>query len=134
MISLIVFIIALVALSALFAVKYWELKRGRLSFMIALSDSCDEGVKRIESYMAEKCTWRSIMQTVKHVYNTLTHKFARVTASIAKKIEWRARSVAHKSAKAKEDGKEVRENKYLKNVQTHKESLDIQKVAEEVKL
>jgi len=134
MIPLILFLIVLVALSVLFVLKYIELQKGSVLFASKFRNMCDMRIMHVESYCKGKCTIKSILHSIKHIYNTLAHKFAKVTASIAKKIEWRARSVAHKSAKAKKDGAEVRENKYLKDVKNHKDSLDIARVAEETKL
>ena len=134
MISFIIFIGAIISIVALFVFKHIELKKGHKLFAGELRGRCDSCIVDIEAHCGQKCTRANILHTVKHGYNSLAHVFAKVTANIAKRVEWRARSVAHKSAKAKQDGVEVRENGYLKDVQSHKDSLDTQRVADEAKL
>ncbi len=134
MISFIIFIGAIIAMIALFVLKHIESKKGSKLFACKLRGHCDEQIIDIETRCVHKCTRAHMRYIVIHAYNSIAHAFARVTASIAKKIEWRARSVAHKSAKAKQDGEVVRENGYLRDVQSHKDSLNTAKVAEDTKL
>jgi len=134
MISFIIFIGAIIAMIALFVLKHIECKKGSKLFACELRGRCDEQIINIEARCEHKCTRAHMRHTVTHGYNSIAHVFARVTANMAKKVEWRARSVAHKSAKAKQDGEVVRENGYLRDVQSHKDSLDTQRVADEAKL
>ncbi|GEM_PF-7099819 len=134
MMALIIFIITIVLLVGLFVVKYIEVKAGKMLFAQNLRTRCNSYITSIELRCAAECTIDNARYLCSKVYNIVTHKFAKVTASIAKKIEWRARSVAHKSAKAKADGEEVRENGFLKDVQEHKDGLDIEEVAQRHKL
>jgi len=134
MISFIIFIGAIIAMVALFIFKHIELKKDCTLFAGELRGRCDSRIIDIEAHCGHKCTRANILHTLKHGYNTLAHVFAKVTANIAKRVEWRGRPVAHKRAKAKKTGEETRENGYLKDVQSHKDSLDTQKVAEEAKL
>ncbi len=134
MTAFIIFIITLIVLVALFIIKYVESKKGHLIFASNYRSKIDEKIIKIENDFKYKCTVDNILKLTNHLYNSITHKFAKVTAGIAKKIEWRARNVAHKSAKAKQNGESVRENEYLKDVQEHKSSLDTSKVAQETKL
>ncbi len=130
----IIFILSLIAMVALFVLKYKESQKDCVFFAKGLRESCDIRIMHVESHCSGRCTRANALHVVRHIYNTLAHKFAKVTASIAKKVEWRARSVAHKSAKARQGGEEARENGYLKDVQEYKDSLDTAKVAEEAKL
>lgn len=118
----------------LLALKYRELKTG-VSFINSMHrEALDKYVLRLEAEYKDHFTRENLVYMIRHIYNTATHNFARVTAGVAKKIEWRARSVAHKSAKARQEGEQIRENDYLANVQNHKDSLNIKEVAEQHKL
>ncbi len=130
----IIFILAVIVLVALFATKHIELKKDAVLFANKHREQCDKYIVKLEEDYAHKCTRENAKHFIIHMYNTIAHKFARLTANIAKRVEWRARNVAHKSAKAKAGVAEARENGYLKDVQNHKDSLDTAKVAEEAKL
>ncbi len=134
MTAFIIFILALIAVVVLFAVKYIETKKGSTIFAGDSRDNLDERILKIEDSCVRKCTVDNVLKFVNLIYNSAAHKFAKVTASIAKRVEWRARNVAHKSAKAKQEGESTRENEYLKDVQEHKTSLDTAKVAQQHKL
>ncbi len=134
MTSLILLLIAAVLISIILTIKHLEVSKGEVKFAAKYRGVADKNILSLESKCKEVCTIRYIKYLLYKVYNIVAHKFAKFTASIAKKIEWRARSVAHKSAKAGAEAQEVRENGYLKDVQSHKDSLDTARVAEESKL
>ncbi len=134
MITLVILLIAASLIVALFYIKYTESKTGELKIAATHRSLADERILSLEAKCKELCTPAQIKYVLRKTYNTLAHKFAKVTASIAKKVEWRARSVAHKSAKAGAEADAVRENGFLKDVQEHKDSLDIDKIAEDNKL
>ncbi len=134
MTALIIFILSLVLMAVLFIIKYIEAKRSAVLFSASQRAMFDAQILAFEHRCKAECTLQRLASILHHAYNTLAHKFAKLTASIAKRVEWRARSVAHKSARAKMDGEQVRENGYLREVQEHKDSLDTARVAEETKL
>jgi hypothetical protein len=134
MIALIILVVASMAVVALLVLKHIELNTGEIKLAAKYRTVADERILSVESKCRELCTIAQLKYMLLKTYNTLAHKFAKITASIAKKVEWRARSVAHKSAKAGAEVQAVRENGYLKDVQEHKESLDTARVAEENKL
>jgi len=134
MIPLLVLIISGVLITALLVVKHIESKSGEPMFAKEHRTLVDEHIVSTEQKCREFCTATNFIYIARKAYIALAHKFAKFTASIAKKVEWRARSVAHKSAKAGAEVEQVRENGYLKDVQSHKDSLDTTKVAEESKL
>ncbi len=133
--SFIVFILALLGVIALFTLKSIELHKDSVIFARERREALDNKIIQIEKTCINMINLENAKHLVSYVYNILAHKFAKITASIAKKIEWRARSVAHKSAVAKQNGDSLREqNGYLKDVQEYKDSLDTEKVAEDNKL
>ena len=135
MIITVTFVVSLLAIISLFIVKGVEMHRGQVLFAKRLRMRCDEYIINFEKRCIRLCTVRALFSVIKRSYNMLAHLLARMTASIAKKIEWRARSVAHKSAKAqKQEILLLRENAFLSEVKKHKDALDVQKVAEKVKL
>jgi len=134
MIPLLVLIISGMLVVALLVVKHVEAKRGTPMFAKEHRTLVDSHIVTAEHKCSEFCTISNFTYMARKAYILVAHKFAKLTASIAKKVEWRARSVAHKSAKAGAEVEQVRENGYLKDVQTHKDSLDTARVAEESKL
>jgi len=134
----ILFVLSLIAVVILFVVKHLEETSKIPRFAESHREHLDTKIVKIEQYLVAKCTQENIMLVLSNVYNTMTHIVAKAAASIAKKIEWRARSVAHKSAKARrvvEGGTELsRGSEFLKDVQSYKDSLDTAKVAEQAKL
>lgn len=134
MLPLFILIISALLIAALLIVKYVEGESGKTLFGAKYRSLLDEYIVSLEHKCSRVCTLDNAIYLLHKAYNTLAHKFAKVTASIAKKIEWRARKVAHKSAKAGAAVEQVRESGYLKDVQSHKDSLDTAKVAEESKL
>ena len=134
MTSFIFFSITLLLLVAFLVIKHKEIQKGAPLFGASYRSIFDTKIMRIESFLREHCTFVYGKHLLGTLYNIIAHKFAKITASIAKKVEWRARSVAHKSAKARKEGQETRENTFLTDVQSHKDTLDVQKVAEDAKL
>jgi hypothetical protein len=134
MTALITFILTSVLIITLFIVKHIETKRGSTLFLSKYREALDIDILRFEQRCSSKCTLQYLVSVLRHLYNTMTHEFAKLTAGMAKRIEWRARSVAHKSAKAKQNGEPIRENGYLKEVEEHKNSLDTSEVAERTRL
>lgn len=126
--------IALLGIGGLLAIKYYEYKMGRTLFLSEQRVHLSEYIIALEERLRDKFTLRYVMSIFASVSLTLTHTFARLTAKLAKWIEWRARSVAHKSARAKEGVESARENAFLREVQEHKESLDVSGVAEQSRL
>lgn len=134
----ILFVLSLITIVILFVVKHLEQSGKIPQFAKVLRGDLDIKIIRIEQYLVVKCTKDNLKRVLSNVYNTITHNFAKAAASIAKKIEWRARSVAHKSAKARRDvendGEQSEGSEFLKDVQSYKDSLDTTKVAEQAKL
>ena len=128
------FILPLLGIVLLFFVKSLEIRTGKVLFAAQMRERCNMHIVRYERYIAEHCTFAAVYAFLKRVLHRGAHMFARMTANIAKKVEWRARSVAHRSAKATQAHEAVRENVFLSDVQKHKESLNREKVAEEAKL
>lgn len=136
----IIFILTLLGIVALFVLKHVERARGVQLFCVEKRAQLSDTLSAFE----ERFEWRSVLtsvhRTTASVRFTITHYFARITAKIAKWIEWRARSIAHKSAQAKQDvvntqteAAQARENGYLKQVTELKDSLDTTQAAERAK-
>ncbi len=124
MFAITVFVVSLLSMAVLFALKYMELRKGAVFIRGVFVDNVNRKIVELEGKFENVRSVSYLARMFKRAYHGITHCVAKFTAGMAKKIEWRARTVAHKTAKkAGINGGAVRENQYLKDIREYKEYL-----------